>query len=119
MMANNNEDICKGYFELKAQEASYFDFIRIFYSSELDKRNFFDVSIGVDETIRGFRRRWLIFISIVIQRLLLWLKNPLEKFGDFLELLQNYPSFNGGFLQLFFNILRGKLSLLFWILIQS
>ncbi|CAN4115106.1 unnamed protein product [Withania somnifera] len=28
--------------------------------------------------------------------------------GSFIELLQNYPSFNGGFRQLFFNILQGK-----------
>lgn len=107
-MANNNEEFCKDYFELKAQEASYFDFIRIFYSSNLDKRNFFDVSIGVTSTIRGFRRRWLIFISIVLQRLLFWFKNPMENLGSFIELLQNYPSFNGGFIQLFFNILQGK-----------
>ncbi|KAF3642675.1 putative subtilisin-like protease-like [Capsicum annuum] len=107
-MANKNEDICKDYFELKPQEASYFDFIRIFYSNNLDKRIFFNVSTGVATTIRGFRRRWLIFISMVMQRLLFLFKNPMANLGSFVELLQNYPSFNGGFLQLFLNILRGK-----------
>lgn len=106
-MANKNEDICKDYFELKPQEASYFDFIRIFYSNNLDKRIFFNVSTGVATTIRGFRRRWLIFISMVMQRLLFLFKNPMANLGSFVELLQNYPSFNGGFLQLFLNILRG------------
>ncbi|MCD9643622.1 hypothetical protein HAX54_031237 [Datura stramonium] len=104
----NKEDICKGYFELKPQEASYFDFVRIFYSNELEKRNFFDVSAAGVEKIRGFRRRWLIFISVVTQRLLFLFKIPMANFGSFIELLLNYPSFNGGFLQLFFNILQGK-----------
>ncbi|CAN4115107.1 unnamed protein product [Withania somnifera] len=103
----NKADFCKDYLELKPQEASYFDFIRIFYSSELDKRNFFHVSAGV-ERIRGFRRRWLIFTSVVMQRLLFWYKTPMANLGSFIELLQNYPSFNGGFRQLFFNILQGK-----------
>ncbi|PHU01205.1 hypothetical protein BC332_30992, partial [Capsicum chinense] len=93
-MANKNEDICKDYFELKPQEASYFDFIRIFYSNNLDKRIFFNVSTGVATTIRGFRRRWLIFISMVMQRLLFLFKNPMANLGSFVELLQNYPSFN-------------------------
>ncbi|KAJ8539517.1 hypothetical protein K7X08_013769 [Anisodus acutangulus] len=103
----NNDEFCKGYFELKPQEASYFDFIRIFYSGELDKRNFFDVSAGV-ETIRGFRRRWLIFISVVTQRILFWFRKPIDSLGFVVEMLQNYPSFNGGFLQLLLNILQGK-----------
>ncbi|XP_070048231.1 triacylglycerol lipase OBL1 [Nicotiana tomentosiformis] len=103
----NKEEFCKGYFELKPQEASFFDFIRIFYSTELDKRNFFDVSAGV-EGIRGFRRRWLIFISVILQRFLFWFKKPMASLGSIVELLQNYPSFNGGFLQLLLNIIQGK-----------
>ena len=101
-----NKEFCKDYIELKPEEASFCDFFRIFCSCELEKRDFFDAP-GTDR-IKGFRRRWIIFASVAVQKFLLCFRKPMNSFGSKIELWSNYPSCNGGLLQLFFNIIQGK-----------
>ncbi|CAA2996194.1 uncharacterized protein LOC111367420 isoform X2 [Olea europaea subsp. europaea] len=102
-----DENFCKDYLVLKPEEASPLDCIRILYSSALQKRNFFNAP--EEATVRGFRHRWIIFVSVVMQKLFLWLKGPVAKIGSLLELWLNYPSCNGGYCTLFLNLLTGRL----------
>ncbi|CAI9757914.1 unnamed protein product [Fraxinus pennsylvanica] len=102
-----DEKFCKEYLVLKPEEASPLDCIRILCSSALQKRDFFNAS--EEATVRGFRHRWIIFLSVVMQKLFLWLKQPVAEIGSLLELWLNYPSCNGGYSMLFLNLLTGRL----------
>ena len=101
----SEEDFCKDYLLLNPKEAGFSDLLRIFYSRELQKRDFFDAPEA--DSLRGLRRRWVVFVSVMAQMLLLQLKKPLADLGSTLELLQNYPSSNGGFIGLLWNFLTG------------
>ncbi|MCD9646779.1 hypothetical protein HAX54_036936 [Datura stramonium] len=103
-----NKEFCKDYLELKAEEASCCDLFRIFYSCELEKKNFLDAPEGTDHKIQGIRRRWIIFASVSMQRFLISVRKPMNTVGSKIELCLNYPSCNGGLLRLFFNIILGK-----------
>lgn len=99
------ENFCNDYLLLNPQEAGFCDLLRIFYSCELEKRDFFDTPEA--NRLRGLRRRWLVFVSVVAQKLLLQLKKPMADMGSTLELWLNYPTSNGGFGLLLLNILTG------------
>ncbi|KAG2390358.1 hypothetical protein LR48_Vigan07g270400 [Vigna angularis] len=94
------------YLLLKPEEASVVDLGRLLFSSKLSNRRFIECREEIQAT--DFRQRWLIFISVVAQILLLASRNSLKKVGDILEFSLNLLSCNGGFKGLFFNILRGK-----------
>lgn len=104
------EDFCKNYLLLKAEEASCFDCIRILYSNDLEKRGFFNTR--VEGEVIGFRHRWIVFISLVLQKAFLFSKKPMEAVGSTVVLWLNYPAFNGGYRRLFFNFFTGFDSLL-------
>lgn len=99
------EDFCKNYLLLKAEEASCFDCIRVLHSNDLEKRGFFNTR--VEGEVIGFRHRWIIFISLVLQKAFLFSKKPMAAVGSTMELCLNYPAFNGGYRRLFFNFLTG------------
>ncbi|PWA56608.1 triacylglycerol lipase-like 1 [Artemisia annua] len=63
---------------------------------------------GVEES---FSRRFVIFISIVAQKLLQVVNKPLVWAGSAIEFLPNFLDANGGFLKLLFNFISGKLDL--------
>ncbi|XP_057779527.1 triacylglycerol lipase OBL1-like [Salvia miltiorrhiza] len=96
----------KNYLYLKAEVASWFDCLRILHSNDLEKRDFCNTQIGGGVT--GFRYRWIVFISVLLQKALLHLKNPMAALGAAIELCLNYPPFNGGYRRLFFNIFTGR-----------
>lgn len=94
------------YLLLKPEEASVFDLGSLLFSSKLSNRRFIECREEIQAT--DFRQRWLIFVSVVTQILLLASRNSLKKVGDILEFSVNLLSCNGGFKGLFFNILRGN-----------
>ncbi|KAH6822935.1 alpha/beta-Hydrolases superfamily protein [Perilla frutescens var. hirtella] len=108
-MAHVEEDFCKNYLLLKAEEASCFDCARILHSNDLEKRDFFNTGIINEGGVIGFRHRWIIFISVVLQKVFLYLKKPMAAVGAAFELWLNYPPFNGGYGHLFFNFFTGRL----------
>lgn len=106
-----NKSFSSSYMLLKPEEVDLFDLFRILFSSDIEKRKFVDSS---EKEEKVFRRRWIIFISIVLQKLLQFVSKPLSIFGSALEFFLNFLSSNGGFAGLFLNILRGNYtSLLF------
>lgn len=55
-------------------------------------------------------RRWIIFISLLVQKMLLYLRKPMAITGSLVELWLNLLSSNGGFLALLLNLLKGKMA---------
>lgn len=92
---------------LKPEEASVFDLIRILFSGNVERRKFVEcpAAQGSDEL---FRQRWVIFLSILVQKLLKLVSKPLASFGTSFEYWLNLLSSNGNFFRLVFNFLRGK-----------
>ncbi|KAK0576280.1 hypothetical protein LWI29_014868 [Acer saccharum] len=105
----SEEYLCQNYLFLKPKEATLFDLIRLLYSSNLEEIRFVEFSDQADRHIDNFRRRWLIFISVVAQKLLLFIRIPLAIVGNVLELCLNLLSSNGGFLRLLYNLFTGYL----------
>ncbi|KAI3460224.1 hypothetical protein Pfo_016887 [Paulownia fortunei] len=101
------KEFCENYLVLKPEEASCLDFVRILCSNNLEKRDFFNTR--VEGGVIGFRHRWIIFISVLLQKVFLYLKKPMAAVGSALELWLNYPPSNGGYRRLFFNLLTGRL----------
>ncbi|TKY57826.1 Lipase protein [Spatholobus suberectus] len=95
------------YLLLKPEEASVVDLGRLLFSSNLKNRRFIECPEEVEAI--DFRQRWLLFISIVAQKVLLASRNSMKKVGDTFELWLNRLSSNGGLIRLLLNILRGKM----------
>ncbi|CDP21311.1 unnamed protein product [Coffea canephora] len=102
----SKENFCQDYLLLNPKEAGFWDLLRIFYSSELEKRDFFDTPIA--DRLGGFPDRWLVFVSVVAQKILLKGKKPMANIGYYIEQGLNYPTANGGFGRLILNFLSGK-----------
>lgn len=101
-----NKEFCKDYFELKAEEARCHHLFSIFYSSELEKKNFLDAPEGRGKI--SIERRWIIFVSFCMQKFLISVRKPMNTLGSKIELWMNYPECNGGLLKLLFNIILGN-----------
>ncbi|RDX93601.1 Feruloyl esterase A, partial [Mucuna pruriens] len=103
-----SEEVLGGnYLLLKAEEAGVVDLGRLLFSPKLNDRRF--IQCPEDVQAPQFRQRWLLFISVVAQILLLASAKSLKNFGDTFELWLNRLSSNGGLITLFLNILRGKM----------
>ncbi|KAL6504364.1 hypothetical protein OROGR_026287 [Orobanche gracilis] len=109
-MADGKEEysFCENYLVIKPEQASFSDLLRILCSSELEKRDFLNTPVQGSGLTR-FRHRWIVFISVLLQKVLLCLKTPLAAAGSAVELFLNLPAANGGYHRLFFNLLRGRL----------
>ncbi|KAG4962468.1 hypothetical protein JHK82_039157 [Glycine max] len=106
-MASSEELFGLNYLLLKPQEASAVDLGRLLFSSNLNNRGFIECPREIEA--REFRQRWLLFISIVAQKVLVASRNSLKNVGDTLELWLNLLSSNGGLIRLLFKFLTGKM----------
>ncbi|XP_028806947.1 uncharacterized protein LOC114761690 [Neltuma alba] len=97
------------YLLLKPEEASVIDLIRLLFSSKLENRKFIDCPAELQYT--EFRRRWILFTSVVVQMALLASQWSLAKTGSLVETWLNLVSINGGFIRLLFNFIRGAVRL--------
>jgi len=102
-----NKGIVDSYMLLNPKEAGFFDLLHVLYSRNLRNRKFVDSKAEGDYE-GSFRHRWLIFVSVVLQKLLLLLAKPLALFGSFIEFVINLIYLNGGFIMIFVNFLSGN-----------
>ncbi|KAJ7958167.1 Lipase [Quillaja saponaria] len=110
-MASNELYACHNYLLLNPKETSWFDLVRLLASSKIEKRKFIEYSLDQRDDLhdlRKFQRRWLIFISLLVQKLLIAFHYPMAQIGNLLEMWLNLLSTNGGLLGIFSNLLRGK-----------
>ncbi|KAG6419847.1 hypothetical protein SASPL_116359 [Salvia splendens] len=98
----------KNYLCLRAEAASWFHCFKILHSNDLENTDFCNTQIEEDG-VAGFRYRWIVFISLLLQKAFLHLKKPVAAIGATVELFLNYPAFNGGCRHFFFNIFTGRL----------
>ncbi|RVX00050.1 hypothetical protein CK203_024738 [Vitis vinifera] len=103
----SEDDLCRDYLLLKPEEASFLDLVRVLCCSEWEKRGFIECT---EEKELMRERRWIIFISLLVQKMLLYLRKPLAITGSVVELWLNLLSSNGGFLALLLNLLKGKMA---------
>ncbi|KAJ4701741.1 Lipase [Melia azedarach] len=105
----NEDQFCDNYLSLKPKDAGLLDLLLLLFSSDLKKRSFIECPEGVRLT--NFCHRWVIFISVVAQRVLFLLRTPLAMVGNVIELWLNLLSGDVGFLKLSISILTGKLTI--------
>lgn len=108
-MANNHhlhEHFCSDFLDVEPGKAGLFDLICLLFSRDVKARSFIDCP--EDRRLRTLRRRWLIFVSTVVQKLLLSCKTPMARVGSAVEMWLNLLSSNGGFGSLLLNLLSGR-----------
>lgn len=104
----------ENYFVLDPREATVMDLMRLLLYSDLENRKFVDTSVeNLENRLCEFGGRWIIFVSIVVQKLLIILRKPLSFLGFALGFWLNLPSSNGGFFKIFLNLVRGLIFLTF------
>ncbi|KAH6803935.1 alpha/beta-Hydrolases superfamily protein [Perilla frutescens var. frutescens] len=95
---------------LNPREASFLELMKILFSSDdVAKRKFVEQSRseeGFDD--ESLSHRIVIFVSVVVQKVLLSMAEPLAAFGSTLENWLNLVSQNGGFFALLINYLKGE-----------
>lgn len=110
--SNEGEEFCRSYLVLKPGEASFLDLLRFLvfpWDARVRRRAIHGPEDeSEEEELRAFDRRWIIFISLLVQKLLLLMKEGLARVGYWLEMWLNLLSVNGGVLGLLRNILKGK-----------
>ncbi|XP_058221076.1 triacylglycerol lipase OBL1-like [Rhododendron vialii] len=101
-------DSCNGYLELKPHHASLLDLVRVLFSSHksLSTKKFVETSDA--NHLKGLELRWIVFISLLVQKLLLYLTKPVARTGYVIEMGLNLLSSNGGFCRLLLNTLKGS-----------
>ncbi|KAF5738218.1 triacylglycerol acidic lipase TAL3 [Tripterygium wilfordii] len=100
-----DKSFSRSHMLLKPEEVKFVDLFKILFSSNIENRKFVDCKAKKEEK---FDRRWIIFISILAQKVLQFLSTPLSIIGSLFETWLNLLSNNGGFLKLLLNVLRGK-----------
>ncbi|KAJ0795394.1 putative triacylglycerol lipase [Helianthus annuus] len=106
------EEFSESYLLVNAKEASLYDIacILIRSTSFLNTKNFYnEQSEHVGRSAwDDVRRRFVIFASIVAQKVLMWAEMPIAGMGSLFEIWLNLLSSNGGFFGLLINHIRGK-----------
>ncbi|PWA46032.1 hypothetical protein CTI12_AA512720 [Artemisia annua] len=104
-----DKSFCKDYLLLSPKDVRLWDLIMLLFSKNIGNMKFIDCPNGTVE--ESFSRRFVIFVSIVVQKLLQVVNKPLGWVGSAIEFLPNCLDANGGFLKLLFNFISGKLVL--------
>ncbi|KAI4316694.1 hypothetical protein L6164_024649 [Bauhinia variegata] len=106
MAMASKEPFSDNYLLLKPGEASLVDLGRLLFSSKLGKRSFIECPEELEYA--EFRRRWLIFVSVVAQKALAASGKTMKQIGYIVEMWLNLLSSNGGLIRLLFNNLKGE-----------
>uniref|UniRef100_A0A7N0TFS5 Fungal lipase-type domain-containing protein n=1 Tax=Kalanchoe fedtschenkoi TaxID=63787 RepID=A0A7N0TFS5_KALFE len=101
--AGCNKGFAADYMLLDPAKLSVMDLYHILFSSDIENRHSVDSSAAREDDIN---RRWIIFISMVAQKILQLVSKPLSKFGSGIEYWINLVSSNGSLLKLVINFVR-------------
>ena len=106
MASDCNNGFADSYMLLKHEDAHFFDLLHVLTSRNMARRKFVE-SHAEGELEESFSHRWLIFISILAQKLMQLVSMPLAFFGTCVELLMNLIALNGGIFRVILNFLKG------------
>ncbi|ESQ31189.1 hypothetical protein EUTSA_v10004113mg [Eutrema salsugineum] len=99
--SDDDKDFPRGYLILRPEELRPWELIRLLFSGDIEKPTLVDSSETKEPS---FRRRWLIFVSLVLLKILRFFSELIALLGSTLEFSLNFLSENSfsGF------ILRGE-----------
>ncbi|KAF7851781.1 hypothetical protein BT93_L2637 [Corymbia citriodora subsp. variegata] len=100
-----DKSFSSGHMLLSPEKVGVVDLFRILIHSDVHEREFVDSSAGGGES---FRWRWIMFVSILAQKLLLLVAKPMSWIGSAIEFWLNLLSSNQNSGGLLVNCLRGK-----------
>ncbi|KAI3802391.1 hypothetical protein L1987_30523 [Smallanthus sonchifolius] len=105
------EEFCESYLVVDAKEASLYDIacILICSTSFLNTKSFYkdqseDAKRSMEENMC---RRFIIFASMLAQKVFIWADKPMAVIGSLIEIWLNLLSSNGGFFGLLINHIQG------------
>lgn len=106
-MDGGQDDFFSDFMVLRPDNGGVRDLFRLLCSCKVSDNDAVDCPAGTEVAERW--RRWVIFVSLVAQMLLMWVKRPLAAFGRALEYWMNLVNDNGGgVLELIRNVMKGK-----------
>ncbi|KAH7848876.1 hypothetical protein Vadar_009607 [Vaccinium darrowii] len=95
-MAPKEIGSCTGYLELMPHKTiTLLDLIRILCSSNNSLANQEFIDVSESHHLQGLEIRWIIFLSLFAQKILLYLKKPMVWTRDVIEMWLNLLSSNG------------------------
>lgn len=97
------------YLVLKPDKAGLLDLLNVLYSGKTDGNAGIYGPPGAE--IAEMRRRWVVFITLLMQRTLLLSSSSMARFGSAAVFLGNLVTDNGGLLRLLANFVRGKVQI--------
>jgi hypothetical protein len=95
--------------ELKPHKGGVRSLLHLLCCSDITENDVVKCPPGTTEDRPSKSNRWVIFVSVVAQMLLLWVKTPLAKLGEAVEYWMNFFTVNGGgVLKLIRNAMEGN-----------
>ncbi|KAF3785999.1 putative feruloyl esterase A [Nymphaea thermarum] len=95
----------RNYLVVRPEDGGLWDLLHLLFSKHVSKNAFMGCPDG---TTLAITQRWLLVVSIVCQKLLMLIKDPLAYVGEAVEFALNFFPENGGFFGFMWNLLRGK-----------
>ena len=107
MAPKNNGPVLRNYILIKPKEVTFLQLIRLLFSSRLNKIKFVECSEEEAQKLRDIWFKLALIASALAQKLLAAIRVPMAKIGDFIELILNLITLNGGLFKLLKNVMTG------------
>ncbi|RWW44682.1 hypothetical protein BHE74_00049528 [Ensete ventricosum] len=108
-MASSESD--SHHMVLRPDKTRVFHLFQLLFRTKLDGHVSIETPIGME--IDWEKRRWAVFISVLLQKILMFIRKPMAWFGSAIEYWLNLVAKNHGFISLVFNILTGPYTCMF------
>jgi hypothetical protein len=103
---NDGDLFCSDFLVLRPENAGFYHLFHLLSSSKVAENGAVDCPAGTE--IADLRRPWVVFVSLVVQVLLLWAKKPVALLGRATRYWMNLIAENGsGVLTLIVKALQG------------
>lgn len=109
IMYQTDMKFCSSYFLVDPTKASVLDLLLLLFFPNLTNTGFIDSPPDTLKSVRRtFASRWIIVLAVLVQKILMLLREPFASVGRFLTYWPNLLTANGGFFKLILHILTGN-----------